>query len=88
MSFARLSRALPRLSQPARAGPSSSLAAQLRTLKTNAISAQLVGDKPTSKDDKFTIKLDAEYFDTHRCEAPELEMEVTGKQLIETYQRK
>jgi len=83
MSFTRLSRALPRLAQANRVARLAPRAG----LKTNAISAQLVGNKPSSKEDTFTIKLDAEYFDTHRCDAPELEMEVTGTQLISAYQR-
>ena len=56
-----------------------------RRLQTTADSSSLIGPIPTDGDAPFQIKLHQEYFQTYRCEAPSLEMEVTKNQLVDSY---
>ena len=56
-----------------------------RRLQTTADSSSLIGPIPADGDAPFQIKLHQEYFQTYRCEAPALEMEVTKNQLVDSY---
>ena len=56
-----------------------------RRLQTTADSSSLIGPIPADGDAPFKIKLHQEYFQTYRCETPDLEMEVTKNQLVDSY---
>lgn len=59
-----------------------------RSLQTTADASALIGPVPTgdgSGDTPFRIKLHQEYFQSHRCEVPSLEMDVTKNGLVNLY---
>ncbi|GAA95667.1 uncharacterized protein L969DRAFT_45536 [Mixia osmundae IAM 14324] len=59
---------------------------QARLLETSA-AASHIGEEtvPESADEPFTVHLHAEYFQSHLCEPPSLEVQVTKNQLVEMY---
>ncbi|GAA5908489.1 hypothetical protein JCM5296_004774 [Sporobolomyces johnsonii] len=55
----------------------------LRSVQTTADSASLI----EHADDKIKVQLHEEYFKSHRCDTPGLELEVPKQQLVDIYQQ-
>jgi len=56
-----------------------------RSVQTTADSSSLISNHDSS--DKVKVQLHEEYFKSHLCDTPELEMEVGKEQLVQIYQQ-
>lgn len=56
-----------------------------RSVQTTADSSSLIANHDSS--DKVKVQLHEEYFKSHLCDTPELEMEVGKEQLVQIYQQ-
>ncbi|KAG5335681.1 hypothetical protein C0989_000747 [Termitomyces sp. Mn162] len=59
----------------------------LRTITTGADSTTLKSTPPQANDSPFQVKLHEDSFRAYRCDAPELEVEVTKDQLLTMYKQ-
>lgn len=87
MPFTSTVMSLRALLQPAlrRSLAASTSTLRVRSLQTTADSSSLVGPVPSDGDTPFKIKLHQEYFQSYRCDLPDLEMDVTKNGLVEMY---
>jgi pyruvate dehydrogenase E1 component alpha subunit len=54
-------------------------------VQTTADASSLRDNVPSSSSEPFTVNLHAEYFHSHLCDTPSLELSVTKEQLVSMY---
>jgi len=59
----------------------------IRSIQTSADTTQLTNTPPQSGSEPFTVKLHPDSFRSHKCDSPELDVEVTKDQLLLMYKQ-